>query len=91
MPGHLGYRVPVGDRFMAKVLKRADGCWEWTGMRLKGRNLPYGYLWVEGKMVRAHRLAHELFMGPIPADGVGVRASVTSTTAARARISATRC
>lgn len=67
MPGRKGYRVPVLDRFMAKVQKRPDGCWEWTGMRLKGRNLPYGYLWVEERMVRAHRLAHELFIGPIPA------------------------
>lgn len=70
MPGHLGYRVPVLDRFWDKVEKRGDGCWEWTGMRLKqvggASPLPYGYLWVEGKMVRAHRLAYELFVAPIP-------------------------
>jgi hypothetical protein len=71
MPGK-GYRVPVLDRFWAKVQKRTDGCWEWTGMRVKpGRNTPngsgYGYLWLEGKMVRAHRLAYELFVAPIPA------------------------
>lgn len=57
---------------MAKVVKRPDGCWEWTGMRLKPSRTAtrngsgYGYLWVEGKMVRAHRLSHELFIGPIP-------------------------
>jgi hypothetical protein len=73
MAGQLGYRVPVLDRFFAKVEKHdddcpcCDGCWHWTGMRLKGEKLlPYGYLWLEGKMVRAHRLAHELFIGPIP-------------------------
>jgi hypothetical protein len=26
----------------------------------------YGYLWNEGKMVRAHRLSYELLVGPIP-------------------------
>jgi hypothetical protein len=71
MAGELGYRVPVLDRFWAKVDKREDGCWEWLGMRLKPgtrtRNgAGYGYLWLEGKMVRAHRLAYELFVGPIP-------------------------
>ena len=72
MPGKLGYRVPVRERFAAKVDKRENGCWEWTGMRVKPSSTTrngagYGYLWLEGKMVRAHRLAYELFVGPIPA------------------------
>lgn len=67
----LGDRVPVLQRFWAKVEQRSDGCWEWIGMRVKpGVKTPngpdYGYLWLEGKMVRAHRLAYEFFVGPIP-------------------------
>jgi hypothetical protein len=71
MAGQLGYRVPVLTRFWSKVVWRDDGCWEWTGMRIKSSRATrngsgYGYLWLEGKMVRAHRLAYELFVGPIP-------------------------
>lgn len=64
MPGHKGYRVPILDRFWAKV-EKSNGCWKWTGMRAHG----YGYLWREGKMVRAHRLSYELFVGD-PGDRV---------------------
>jgi hypothetical protein len=32
----------------------------------------YGYLWVEGKMVRAHRLAYAMYVGAIP-DGQVIR------------------
>jgi hypothetical protein len=65
MPGSLGYRVPLLDRFLAKVEKHDDdcaccnGCWQWTGMLAHG----YGYLWREGKMIRAHRLSYELYVG----------------------------
>lgn len=50
-------------RFMAKV-QVAEGCWEWTGCL---SNYGYGIQRVNGKTVQAHRLAHQLFVGPIPA------------------------
>ena len=54
-----------GDRIRAKVSidKRTD-CWNWTGATANG----YGVLNFGGQ-VRAHRLAYETFVGPIP-DGL---------------------
>src|SRR5688500_3865651 len=50
-------------RFFQKVLVRPDGCWEWTStLNLTG----YGRIGVAGRMVAAHRLAHEMYGGPIP-------------------------
>ncbi len=37
-----------------------DACWEWIGAD------GYGIAWRGGHHMRAHRLAHELFIGPIP-------------------------
>ena len=55
---------PVRDRFMEKVAPDPmSGCWLWTGKMLPQG---YGVLSVEGTTRGAHRLAHELFIGPIP-------------------------
>lgn len=53
------------DRFWSKVDKSAgtDGCWLWVGCRLK---TGYGKFHLNGKTVRAHRLAYEMLVGPIP-------------------------
>ena len=40
-----------------------DACWPWKGSRLPSG---YGRLNVAGKIVGAHRVAHMLFIGPIP-------------------------
>jgi hypothetical protein len=41
----------------------STGCWTWTGpVRPDG----YGQLYVEGRLLRPHRLAYEHFIGPIP-------------------------
>lgn len=42
-------------RFWAKVEKRDDGCWEWTGGRFKKG---YGAFWLGGKLRRAHRVLY---------------------------------
>ena len=57
------------ERLLANsVLDRSTGCWLWVGTRHRG----YGYLTVrvEGRAHpikrRAHRVAYETFVGPIP-------------------------
>jgi DNA-binding XRE family transcriptional regulator len=52
------------DEFWAHV-KRADGCWLWTG---NFDSHGYGSLQYEGQKVGAHRVAWELTHGVIPAD-----------------------
>lgn len=48
-------------RFWKYVQKTSD-CWLWTGgLYKKG----YGQFWDGERMVRAHRFAYELFVGPI--------------------------
>jgi hypothetical protein len=56
-------------RFLAKVNKIEGGCWEWTGYKSsKG----YGRLKANGSDLYAHRVAYELWVGPIPS-GLDVR------------------
>lgn len=50
------------ERFWAKVDK-TDACWLWTAAKdPRG----YGYFKVGGKLLRAHRVAYEFLVGPIP-------------------------
>jgi hypothetical protein len=56
-------------RLMARVCMIPEaGCWLFIGA-LKSNG--YGDIWHQGRVVGAHRLAHELFIGPVP-DGVDV-------------------
>lgn len=59
---------PAIERFMDKVEKTADGCWDWKGSIAPGG---YGKFTVEKNLVRkcfnAHRWAYEYFIGKIPA------------------------
>jgi hypothetical protein len=50
------------ERFEAKV-QRTDGCWLWTA---KLNNRGYGLFNINKKMVAAHRVSYELYVGPIP-------------------------
>ena len=55
---------PVVERFMEKVDKSgSDGCWVWSA---KISYNGYGQFWFNGKDALAHRMAYELFVGPIP-------------------------
>jgi hypothetical protein len=58
---------PDYARFMAKVQPDAAGCWIWTASRHPvsgyGRIKMGGH---RGKHVPAHRVAYEMFVGPIP-------------------------
>lgn len=52
----------VLERFNERV-RRTPECWEWMGIKSpKG----YGRLSVKGKLLAAHRVSHELHVGPIP-------------------------
>lgn len=59
------------ERFMEYVEIMPSGCWEWKGRRdTRGAPfLPYGYFWLDGKTIPAHRAAWLIFKGPI-ADGL---------------------
>ena len=51
------------DRFTAKVTPEpTTGCSLWTGASTRG----YGRVRRDGRLHRAHRVAYELFVGPIP-------------------------
>lgn len=49
-------------RFWSHV-RRSDGCWEWVGAR---NWAGYGVIRVAGRQTRAHRIAYQLVIGPIP-------------------------
>lgn len=55
-------RRPLGERFWEKVDKSGE-CWIWTGALLK---TGYGSIRIDRKAERAHRVAYELTVGPIP-------------------------
>ena len=57
------------ERFMSKISKQEGGCWLWTGATSKPnpRNgICYPRIRVDGVIVKAHRLAYKIFVGPIP-------------------------
>ena len=53
------------QRLLRRIVKQdgPDGCWLWTGCRSANG---YGSIGVANKTLYAHRLAHELWLGPIP-------------------------
>jgi len=57
------YLAKLPDRFWNKVQAEPNsGCWLWTGYLTRG----YGQFNIDGQMHRAHRLAYERLVGPIP-------------------------
>ena len=61
--GHNRHRVNAA-RFWEKVNKDTpNGCWEWTGSRMR---FGHGQIHIDGKSVLVHRFAWELENGPIP-------------------------
>lgn len=54
---------PLSERFWPKV-RKTDGCWEWIG---SVRPNSYGQVrGANGRTQKAHRVAYELLVGPIP-------------------------
>jgi hypothetical protein len=66
MRDKLSRSLHVKDRFWSKVDfgDDKDSCWSWTG---SVRDTGYGQFNNEGKVTKAHRLAYEWIVGPIPA------------------------
>jgi len=56
-------------RFWLKVATadNVEGCWLWTAATVRG----YGVINIGGKVTYAHRVAYELWRGPIP-DGLDI-------------------
>lgn len=64
----MGKRIPLRERWESHVTKgSADACWEWTASTTPSG---YGMLWRDGRPAGAHRVAYELFVGPIGAGKV---------------------
>ena len=56
--------TPVRTRFARKYIPEPNsGCWLWTDALDRDG---YGRLQIDGKAVKAHRLAYELHCGPVP-------------------------
>jgi hypothetical protein len=54
------------DRFWDKVDTSPDepfGCWKWRGAK---NNHGYGQIKIDGRVLKAHRVAYEIANGPIP-------------------------
>jgi len=51
-------------RFLTKVIKCENGCWEWNACKDTGG---YGMIKIQKKTYLTHRIAYELWKGKIPA------------------------
>jgi len=56
------YAIPTQERFEAKFAK-SEGCWFWSAAHFQDG---YGSFLLNGRNVNAHRVAYELYIGPIP-------------------------
>ncbi len=57
---------PVLDRLLAKTDRRG-ACWQWNGAKRRSNSkLTYGMLWNNGQTRSSHRVAFEIFVGPVP-------------------------
>lgn len=62
-PRGISRRKPVEERIWAKVEVHPLGCWSWTGSTSNG----YGSIRdTEGRQRVVHRVAYEVWVGPIP-------------------------
>jgi hypothetical protein len=50
-------------RLLRRIVKQDNGCWIWTGARSTNGQ---GNIRVADKLYGVHRLAHQLWLGPIP-------------------------
>lgn len=62
LPPALEERSIIGARLLARRCIDANGCWLWTGAVSSSG---YGYMSVQYKDWRVHRLSYELFVGKL--------------------------
>jgi hypothetical protein len=65
-PKWSGYRkAKLKTRLLKRIAKqnRPNACWLWAGARSHNG---YGTIWASGETCYTHRLAYELWVGPIP-------------------------
>lgn len=62
----MGHHPPLQQRFDAKVDRNHGPCWVWCGLTTTFRKISYGRIGVGNSMLLAHRVAWELYRGPIP-------------------------
>lgn len=55
-------RPPI-DRFMEKIKKLENGCWEWTASKYQSG---YGSFKMDGRVIPSHRFSYQYFRGSIP-------------------------
>lgn len=59
--------IPLQKRLESHIKIKSNGCWEWTGHTTCNG---YGIIQLGGRLhrkrTRAHKVAYELYMGPIP-------------------------
>jgi len=63
-PRQILWRPTNEERLLARMVRAESGCWEWTGS--SSNIYGHGCLMIAGKSHRAHRLAYETWVGPIP-------------------------
>jgi len=59
--------APLKDRLLAKIERDENGCWLFRGALAANG---YGLIWRTNKNVATHRVAYEIFCGPITAEDV---------------------
>lgn len=58
----------IEKRLLSRLITNNDsGCWEWQG---SVSDFGHGRIWYNKKVHRTHRIAHELWIGPVPSDNV---------------------
>ncbi len=58
----MSWWLPVEQRLNERIKRCENSCWEWQGSLTLG----YGLMMIKGKRYVVHRLAYELWKGPIP-------------------------
>lgn len=53
----------IEDRLRLHTIEAPSGCWVWTGTRNRGG---HGRIQINGSNAYVHRVAYELYVGPIP-------------------------
>ncbi len=56
-------KLTLLERINLKIIKRENGCWEWTGAKSGGdgrEKFKYGYIRINGKSKRVHRVLYKL-------------------------------